>query len=58
MKFESMTIDHYQMTSHFSQKVFLGGIPAELTEGKVEKENFDRNSLDRIRFSGIVVGFT
>jgi len=35
MKFESMTIDHYQMTSHFSQKVFLGGIPAELTEAEL-----------------------
>lgn len=34
MKFEPMTMDQYQMTSHFSQKVFLGGIPAELTEGK------------------------
>jgi hypothetical protein len=33
MKFEPITIDQYQMTSHFSQKVFLGGIPAELTEG-------------------------
>ena len=33
MKFEPMTIDQYQVTSHFSQKVFLGGIPAELTEG-------------------------
>ena len=33
MKFEPMTIDQYQITSHFSQKVFLGGIPAELTEG-------------------------
>jgi hypothetical protein len=29
-KFELMTIDQYQ---HFSQKVFLGGIPRELTEG-------------------------
>ena len=33
MRFEPMTMDQYQMTSHFSQKVFLGGIPAELTEG-------------------------
>lgn len=34
MKFEPITMDQYQMTSHFSQKVFLGGIPAELTEGE------------------------
>jgi hypothetical protein len=34
MKFEPMIMDQYQITSHFSQKVFLGGIPAELTEGK------------------------
>jgi hypothetical protein len=33
MKFEPMVMDQYQITSHFSQKVFLGGIPAELTEG-------------------------
>jgi hypothetical protein len=32
-KFEPITMDQYQMTSQFSQKVFLGGIPAELTEG-------------------------
>jgi hypothetical protein len=30
MKFEPMTTDQYQ---HVSQKVFLGGIPPELTEG-------------------------
>jgi hypothetical protein len=40
MKFEPMTIDQYQITSHFSQKVFLGGIPAELTEGKLIKNLF------------------
>jgi hypothetical protein len=33
MKFEPMVMDQYQITSHFSQKVFLGGIPAELAEG-------------------------
>ena len=33
MKLEPMTMDQYQITTHFSQKVFLGGIPAELTEG-------------------------
>lgn len=33
MKFEATMMDQYQMTSQFSQKVFLGGIPAELTEG-------------------------
>ncbi|CAF2719459.1 unnamed protein product [Rotaria sp. Silwood2] len=32
MKFEPMLMDQYQITSNFSQKVFLGGIPAELTE--------------------------
>lgn len=37
MKFEPITMDQYQMTSHFSQKVFLGGIPAELTEGESTK---------------------
>ena len=36
MKFEPLTVDQYQTTSHFSQKVFLGGIPAELTEGKMK----------------------
>jgi hypothetical protein len=35
MKFEPMTIDQYQITTHFSQKVFLGGIPAELTEAEL-----------------------
>ena len=29
-KFELMNVDQYQ---HFSQKVFLGGIPPELSEG-------------------------
>lgn len=38
MKFEPITMDQYQITSHFSQKVFLGGISAELTEGKRERE--------------------
>jgi hypothetical protein len=33
MKFEPMTMDQYQMTTHFSQKVFLGGIPTALVEG-------------------------
>jgi hypothetical protein len=33
MKFEPITMDQYQITSHFSQKVFLGGIPPEITEG-------------------------
>ncbi len=33
MKFEPITMDQYQITTHFSQKVFLGGIPSELTEG-------------------------
>ena len=33
IKLEPMTMDQYQVTTHFSQKVFLGGIPAELTEG-------------------------
>jgi len=33
MKFELTAMDQYQRTSHFSQKVFLGGISAELTEG-------------------------
>lgn len=37
MKFEPITMDQYQMTSHFSQKVFLGGIPAELTEGSIDR---------------------
>ncbi|CAF3749496.1 unnamed protein product [Rotaria sp. Silwood1] len=35
MKFEPMLMDQYQMTSNFSQKVFLGGIPAELTEAEL-----------------------
>jgi hypothetical protein len=33
MKFEPMAMDQYQITAHYSQKVFLGGIPPELTEG-------------------------
>ncbi len=33
IKFEPMTMDQYQINTHFSQKVFLGGIPPELTEG-------------------------
>ncbi len=33
MKFEPITMDQYQITTHFSQKVFLGGIPSELNEG-------------------------
>jgi len=33
MKFEPMAMDQYQIITHFSQKVFLGGIPPELTEG-------------------------
>ena len=37
MKFEPISMDQYQITSHFYQKVFLGGIPAELTEGKSMK---------------------
>jgi hypothetical protein len=32
-KLEPMIMDQYQNTTHFSQKVFLGGIPPELTEG-------------------------
>ncbi|CAF1160511.1 unnamed protein product [Rotaria sp. Silwood1] len=35
MKFEPILMDQYQMTSNFSQKVFLGGIPAELTEAEL-----------------------
>ncbi|CAF0850992.1 unnamed protein product [Rotaria sordida] len=35
IKFESTTLDQYQMTPHFSQKVFLGGIPSELTEAEL-----------------------
>jgi len=35
IKFESMATDQYQLMPHFSQKVFLGGIPSELTEGTV-----------------------
>ncbi|CAF3780274.1 unnamed protein product [Rotaria sordida] len=35
MKFEPMLMDQYQMTSNFSQKVFLGGIPTELTEAEL-----------------------
>ncbi len=31
--FQPITIDQYQINTHFSQKVFLGGIPPELTEG-------------------------
>ena len=37
MNFEPMTTDQNQITSHFSQKVFLGGIPPVLTEGKLIK---------------------
>ncbi|CAM4768116.1 unnamed protein product [Rotaria magnacalcarata] len=35
MKFEPMMMDQYQMTSHYSQKVFLGGISAELNEAEL-----------------------
>jgi hypothetical protein len=35
MKFEPITMDQYQITTHFSQKVFLGGIPSELTEAEL-----------------------
>ncbi|CAF4994965.1 unnamed protein product, partial [Rotaria socialis] len=35
MKFEPMMMDQYQMTGHYSQKVFLGGIPAELNEAEL-----------------------
>jgi len=31
----NIDIDHYQIATHFSQKVFLGGIPAELTEAEL-----------------------
>jgi len=34
MKFKPITMDQYQIITHFSQKVFLGGIPVELTEGE------------------------
>ena len=43
MKFEPVSMDQYPLTSHFSQKVFLGGIPAELTEG--ESNSNDRRNL-------------
>ena len=33
VRFDPTTIDQQQMITHFSQKVFLGGIPPELTEG-------------------------
>lgn len=36
MKSEPTTMDQYQTTNHFSQKVFLGGIPAELTEAELQ----------------------
>ena len=48
MKFEPITMDQYQITSHFSQKVFLGGISAELTEGKRERAHDDFVSLHSI----------
>ncbi|CAF5208719.1 unnamed protein product, partial [Rotaria magnacalcarata] len=32
MQHEPVTIDEYQITASFSRKVFLGGIPAELSE--------------------------
>ncbi|CAF4308154.1 unnamed protein product, partial [Adineta steineri] len=35
MKFEPLAIDQYQTTVQFSQKVFLGGIPTELTEAEL-----------------------
>ncbi|CAF2801570.1 unnamed protein product [Rotaria sp. Silwood2] len=35
MKFEPITLDQYQVTTNFSQKVFLGGIPSELTEAEL-----------------------
>ncbi|CAF3399366.1 unnamed protein product [Rotaria sp. Silwood1] len=35
MKFEPITSDQYQITTQFSQKVFLGGIPSELTEAEL-----------------------
>ncbi|CAF1264549.1 unnamed protein product [Adineta steineri] len=35
MKFEPLAIDQYQTTIQFSQKVFLGGIPTELTEAEL-----------------------
>ncbi|CAF0780999.1 unnamed protein product [Adineta ricciae] len=35
MRFEPMTMDQYQINTHFSQKVFLGGIPPELTEAEL-----------------------
>ena len=35
MRLEPMTIDQYHISPHFSQKVFLGGISPELTEGTV-----------------------
>jgi hypothetical protein len=33
MKFDPLIVNQYQITPRFSQKVFLGGIPSELTEG-------------------------
>jgi hypothetical protein len=33
MQFDPVTMGQYQMITQFSQKVFLGGIPAELIEG-------------------------
>jgi hypothetical protein len=46
MKFEPMTMDQYQINTHFSQKVFLGGIPPELTEGL----SFITDSLQHLSF--------
>ena len=46
MKFEPMTMDQYQVNTHFSQKVFLGGIPPELSEGML----FLIDSLLRLSF--------
>lgn len=54
IKFEPVTVDQYQITSHFSQKVFLGGIPAELTEGRT-KTNINRFVLGK--FESFVLHF-
>ncbi|CAF3707435.1 unnamed protein product [Rotaria socialis] len=35
MQHEAVTIDEYQITASFSRKVFLGGIPAELSEAEL-----------------------
>lgn len=50
-------MDQYQITSHFSQKVFLGGIPAELTEGK-QKKREEIETCNTFISSGIIVGLT